>query len=41
MQGDKSLNLLDGSELGGYIACRVNLYTDAVPSHKAIENDYK
>lgn len=39
LNGDKSLDKLKMFEIGGYINCRVNLYTSAVPSNKSIESD--
>jgi hypothetical protein len=36
MNGDKSLHLLQGNELGGYVTCRANLYTDAAPPNRTI-----
>lgn len=38
---DRSLELLRPEEIGGYITSRINLYTNAAPSHKVIESDYK
>jgi len=39
LQGDKSLHLLKNFEIGGYLNCRVNLYTDAAPAVKTIESE--
>ena len=41
LEGDKSLNLLKSGEIGGYLTCSVNLYTDVVPGQRSIESDYK
>jgi len=39
LQGDKSLHLLKNFEIGGYLNCRVNLYTDGAPAVKTIESE--
>jgi len=39
LQGDKSLHSLQNFEIGGYLNCRVNLYTDGAPAVKTIESE--
>ena len=41
LEGDKSLHMLEAAEIGGFMTCRINLYTDAAPQYKKIENDFK
>lgn len=33
--------MLRPEEIGGYLTCRINLYTNAAPKYKPIESDYK
>jgi len=39
LEGDKSLHLLKNFEIGGYLNCRVNLYTSTAPAAKTIETE--